>query len=125
MTTARKLMLLASGVAAATLAGCGQAVPQDPSWDVDVFPIMMARCVRCHNGQGTVDPLAAPPAVGPAPGNFDHASRAEFMQSPDASLLPLFKDYVPNGMMPPPPAAKLSDWEVQTIMRWVNSSDHP
>ena len=123
MTTARNLVLLAVGLVAVTLAGCGQAVPQDPSWDADVFPILMARCVRCHDGSGAVDPLSTSPT--PAPGNFNHASRSEFMQSSDAGFVPLFPMYVSTGLMPPPPAAKLADWEIQTITRWATSSDHP
>jgi hypothetical protein len=29
-------------------AGCGPQVPEEPTWEEDVRPILMANCVRCH-----------------------------------------------------------------------------
>ena len=120
MTTMRTLMLLAVGLGASALGGCGADVPAHPTWQDDVYPIMVARCVRCHNSTGTPDPLYMPTVS--AFGNFDHASFGDFAPS---DLIHFWAaktwilDATPAQSMPPAPAAKLADWQIQTITNFI------
>jgi hypothetical protein len=126
MTTMRTLMLLAAGLVATAL-GCGADVPEHPTWQNDVYPIMVARCIRCHNAQGdngggTRDPLYMPGT--PVQGNFDHESFDDF-QALDKSFFSQAGNEVADGSMPPLPAAKLADWQIQTIRNFVKDNDPP
>ena len=133
MTTIRTLMLLVAAMGTAALAGCGADVPQKPSWEVDVFPVVKARCVRCHNAQETPDPLSP---VQNVLGNFDHASYSDFAQI-DKLLFGTAPLYIVNDApadaaasdpkmhMPPPPAATLAQWQIDTITRFVKNNASP
>jgi hypothetical protein len=120
MMTARKLTVLLGGLAATTLAGCGADVPEKPTWEADVRPIMLARCVRCHDAVGERDPLSQMDV--PAIGNFSHVSFSDFTPA-DMGLIKLAPTWIqsddPLMAMPPPPAAKLADWQIETIVRWT------
>src|SRR3569623_3215047 len=125
MTTMRTLMLLIAGLGAAALAGCGANVPEHPTWQDDVRPIMVARCVRCH----TTTPQGDPESRGgkPGTGDFSHASLDDFMPL-DKIALRAAPDRIrsddPLQEMPPPPAAKLADWQIETIARYeTDNSD--
>ena len=122
MKTMRTLMLLIAGVGAVGAAGCGADVPQNPSWTDDVYPILVARCVRCHNGMPQGDPLSGGVI---APGNLDHPSFADVMGL-DKLVITAAPTYITGGMpgmlMPPPPAAKLADWQIQTIKNFVSAN---
>ena len=45
---------------AALVGGCEDAIPASPTFEVDVKPIFLANCVRCHGAGGTLnaDPRA-------------------------------------------------------------------
>ena len=94
-------------------------MPQHPTWQADVFPFVQARCVRCHNAQQTGDPLSP----GVLQGNFDHPSFDDFATLDSGIFIQLAPRYIQSGdpkmEMPPPPAAKLADWQIQTILRFV------
>jgi len=120
MTKTRMLMLLAGGLATGALSGCGADVPANPSWVADVHPIMVARCIRCHNANQTPDPLSLPGQA--VIGDFDHDSLSDF-GGVEMSLISspvLMTNQIKTGMMPPPPAAKLADWQIDTIVNWLN-----
>jgi len=123
MTTMRTLMLLAAGMGAMALGGCGADVPEHPTWQNDVYPIMQARCVRCHNAGKTMDPLSLPGM--PVLGNFDSPSFDQFATL-DKSLFFLAPDLISNRgdpkTMPPLPAAALAQWQIDTITRFVNDN---
>lgn len=127
MRTMRTLMLLIAGLGAAALAGCGAAVPEHPTWQDDVRPIMVARCVRCHDATlGESDPLSQ---MGkPAIGNFSYASFSDFTDN-DKGYLSLAPTYIQSSAplveMPPPPAAKLADWQIETIKNFVKDNFPP
>lgn len=122
MTTRRALtMLLTAALGAGALSGCGASVPENPTWVADVRPIMVARCVRCHDGAvGESDPLVH--STSPPLGDFSHQSFSDFSDG-DKSLISMAGSYVestnPTKQMPPPPAAVLADWEIQTIKNWL------
>jgi len=124
MTKMRTLMLLAAGLGATALGGCGADVPEHPNWQNDVYPIVRARCVRCHNADKTADPLSLPGL--PVQGNFDFPSFDQ-VQGLDRSLFlvmvpSLISDSSLPLAMPPLPAAKLAQWQIDTITRFVNDN---
>lgn len=120
MTTARKLMLLAGGLAAVALSGCGETVPEHPSWVADVRPIMVARCVRCHDATlGESDPLSRMGAR--AVGNFSYASFSDFTDA-DKNDIMMSDTRIESSsqlVMPPLPAAPLATWQIDTIKNWL------
>ncbi len=125
MRRSRIAMFLAAALGAGALAGCGADVPQHPTWQGDVYPILVARCTRCHNANKTPDPESLPGL--PVQGNFDYASFDDLSTTGNAPLfVGLAAKYVqantPPTQMPPAPAAKLADWQIETIKRFV--ADH-
>ena len=123
MTTMRTLMLLAAGLGAATLTGCGADVPEHPTWQNDVYPILEARCVRCHNSDKTADPLSLPGI--PVQGNFDFPSFDQ-LQGLDRNYFLTAPEYISDSSMPlampPLPAAQLAQWQIDTITRFVKDN---
>src|SRR3569623_189461 len=121
MTTMRTLMLLIAGLGAAALAGCGANVPEHPTWQDDVRPIMVARCVRCHDAAlGETDPWGRH-----AVGNFSSASFSDISDTDKtlfATAPALMQTDVPLSVMPPPPNAKLADWQIETLTRFVKDN---
>lgn len=121
-------MLLA--IVALGLPACGPSVPANPTWQKDIYPLMVSRCIRCHNDPGSIDPLTAKlvPAWGnkvPLLGgtilvNFNYPT----LPNPVPPTWMLMGASVTKGapyIMPPPPAEKLDDWEIETIQNWVKS----
>jgi hypothetical protein len=123
MTTSRMLLLLTGLVVTSALgAGCGASVPSNPTWVEDVRPILVARCIRCHQSSVTNDPGKTPNAFG----NFDHANFSDFAGA-DLIYVKMVGDAVAGkiagspagiGFMPPPPSEKLVDWQIETLQRW-------
>jgi mono/diheme cytochrome c family protein len=116
--------------------GCGPPPgPDKPSFAKDVKPIMVAHCVRCHGAGGTLnkDPATT--------GDYkDKAPASSFLDSYDdppapcktptgtvcqgakvaaASFSTYLKMLPDNLRMPPLPADKLSDVQVDLILRWA------
>jgi mono/diheme cytochrome c family protein len=117
--------------------GCGEEpIPAAPTFEVDIKPIMLAHCVRCHGAGGTLN--ADPRTVDHTPpprGYLDHFDdQGDCTLQPDLTLLPsckwgaltehnviklfihLRKD---QGRMPPPPSDGLSDRQIEILDRWV------
>jgi len=124
MTTTRTLMLLAAGLAGVVLSGCGADVPENPTWVADVRPIFVARCVRCHDATlGETDPLSRMGTTH-AIGNFSYASFSDFSDGDKGAILTSdtrIQNPSPVMVMPPPPAALLADWQIQTIKNWIKN----
>jgi hypothetical protein len=119
----RRKLLIASLGLSATLSACG-AAPEHPTYDEDVRPLMVSRCLRCHSQPPAVDALSAK--------LNDKVARAGLPLD-----FPYFSD-IPSGLlakfkmlgayargeapmlprMPPPPAAALEDWEIQMLDNW-------
>lgn len=94
----------------------------------------MARCVRCHNsagenGAGQVDPLSAKTGLSKlneaAVPSFDYVYFSDIAASPANTFLKLLPTFVKGSAalsrMPPPPAAALEDWEVQTLENFAKT----
>ena len=119
----RRALLIAGLGLSATLSGCA-AAPEHPTWDDDVRPLMVARCLRCHGETGAVDPLSAKMNTRLASVGL-RLDYPYFSDVPD-TLLPKLKmlgayarGEAPNlPRMPPPPAAALEDWEIQMLDNW-------
>ena len=95
--------------------GCGSGddhpIPEHPTWADDVRPIIVMNCVACHN------------ATSEEP-SYDYATFADFMAAP-ANLEFLtsmgegaIRRPALSSPMPPPPAAPLPSWQVETLARW-------
>jgi len=95
--------------------GCGggddHPIPEHPTWADDVRPLIVTSCVSCHN------------ATSEEP-SYDYATFADFMAAP-ANLEFLtsmgegaIRRPALSSPMPPPPAAPLPAWQVETLVRW-------
>jgi len=132
------LFLIAGSMAGA----CGPApAPDMPTFAHDVEPIMLARCVRCHGAGGMLnaDPASTSPSfknVPPLSGYFDHLEDQGDCSVPEGGVTtsPSCKrglKYYASGnpgnvvwnvyfpMMPPAPAPKLTDRQLDVINRWL------
>jgi hypothetical protein len=122
----------------AAVAGCGEEeVPTFPSYALHIQPLMRARCVRCHGANGTLnmDPdltfMTNPPRV---PKSFyagtyeDTGVGCELMPVPttchrgarfNAVSIKTYVHLPEAQRMPPPPAERLTDREIELIDRWA------
>jgi hypothetical protein len=130
-----RAVAFASVLAALAAGGCGsRSVPPTPAYDVDVRPILMARCVRCHGGGGM---LNAPPGVDGAALKGTHCFLDRFADEGDCTADPDNCKYgaqhwagtmpglvrnapSPELVMPPPPSVELDDWAVEVLTNWAN-----
>jgi hypothetical protein len=146
--TAFALLLAAAGVACTSY----PAEPTAPTFTKDVQPILAAHCTRCHGGDGTLTNEANPtrpqtiecyldqmadrgdcatPVDGGAPLLTACRPGAKYCASPlpgsDTSLFDIyvFRAAETATPMPPPPAAPLNDWEMNTLKRWAANGAPP
>ena len=117
-------LLWALGLAAV---GCElePSAPASPTWANDVYPIVRARCIRCHNAQLTGDPAIGKTAMGgdrrPS-SNFDYPTWDAIKLAVFAPLAPMYITQMdPKMRMPPPPYAELEGWQVDTITAFSKS----
>jgi cytochrome c553 len=103
--------LVLAGVVACS--SSGPAVPAHPTWADDVRPILVANCVSCHNAT-TEEP------------SYDYPTLADFQaaQANFEFLISMGEGAIRrpalSSPMPPPPAAPLPDWQVETLVRWFD-----
>lgn len=98
---------------AALAAACAPDVPANPSWRQDIAPIIASNCVRCHRD---------PPQNG-APASFrldmcEDASATVLGASTQAPRIVARGSVEGVGAMPPPPAAGLSDRQIEILDNW-------
>jgi hypothetical protein len=129
--------------------------PAAPTFSKDVQPILAAHCTRCHGGGGMlrkeiVDGGESPSGTiecyldqmadrgdcttlvdGGQPLLINCMPGAKFcatpLAGPGTSLFDLyvFKAVDTPKPMPPPPAAPLNEWEMNTLQRWVANGAPP
>jgi hypothetical protein len=132
MTTATLRALLTTTIAVVAApfvaAGCNiePSAPDTPTYETDVQPILMARCVRCHGS-----PPLGEPTSGPAPGTERYDV---FADSPEcasgangcvrgasafAQLFPAYVHVDSRTRMPPRPAPALTSYQIDVFDRWA------
>jgi hypothetical protein len=97
---------------------CGSGVPAQPTWQNDVRPLLVARCIRCHD-----DPPRGDPGAAMAEGNFNYQTVDDVVAA--AGALGILQTVAPMRVhlsgtlhMPPAPAASLQDWEAEILDNW-------
>jgi mono/diheme cytochrome c family protein len=144
MTTTRAKFLTALGlvlVGGATLVGgCSlePAAPDLPTYDADVRPIFMSRCVRCHGDPPMADPTDTNPAYQVAPttrfridvfaDSADCATGGANCVLGAQSYAGIIASYLVDGSqtpMPPPPAPLLTKYQVETVRNWIAEKPAP
>jgi hypothetical protein len=136
----RRLLLLLGAWLLPLLGACSPPpAPEDPTFAVDVQPILGARCIRCHHTPPEGDPPGFPsPVAGSTP-----QSDFTVYETPDdllpvcppvdeqpprfcvfgaAKFAPLMADYIiaaGDVRMPPPPSPALTKRQIEIITRWA------
>lgn len=118
----KKLLLLAAvSTLGFGLAGCGEEpVPDYPSYALQVQPLLVARCVRCHSAAGMAgddsdpysDPLEGKTRQKPTTSGFDVYATAK----PLAAIISMYLE-----VMPPPPSPPLTDREKEILSLWTKN----
>lgn len=116
----RALQIVGLGLSA-TLSACA-AGPESPTYDEDIRPLLVARCLRCHGEPGQVDPETEKTGLKGVGFLLDYKYFADIPNLAKAKLTGAAK-YTrgPVGTiprMPPAPAAALEDWEIEMLETW-------
>jgi hypothetical protein len=113
---------------------CGPPVPSRPTFEADVRPIFLARCVRCHGGA-----QAGSSAVSPYLDHYEDqdcaldasGNRPADCQIGALSVAMIIPEVIhssdPTVTMPPPPSS-LDSWQLSVLDRWTKNpicSDAP
>lgn len=124
----------------ASAPGCAPEVPAAPTFALDVKPIMMGRCTRCHGetllpetlpdgGQGLGTPglchLNRYDSLGDCSDAGVMAGACNYGAGRCGASIGLYAISV-NGsvpVMPPAPAPKLNDWEQDVLAGWLKNVD--
>ena len=113
--TPRPLTFLLATWALALIAAsaCGPAIPSKPTWEADIEPLFAAHCNRCHSASGQ---LAAKAFV-------DTSQQSDAETPAKATLInkAVHGTYGNVPLMPPPPAQKLADWQIELIENWTKA----
>ena len=116
-------------LAAPFIAGCNlePGAPDRPTYEADVRPILMARCVRCHGSPPLGDPTS-----GPAPGTERYDVFADSVECVDggatgcvrgarafAKIFPAYVHVDSPTRMPPRPAPSLTSYQIDVFDKWA------
>jgi hypothetical protein len=119
------LVLLAASVAGV---GCNlePGVPGQPTYELDVRPILEARCIRCHG----FPPIANAPSrfdvyECPAPDGSMCATGNGAKAHAEAMTMRIQLDKDSPLRMPQKPAAVLSPYQIDTIVKWFKNGAPP
>lgn len=137
-------MDLRTGLIALTSAlqlGCEAPLPKDPGFEVDVRPILQARCVRCHGAGGMLNGDPQIPGYGAPSRSFlgeydDVLTGCPGPMDPPQALSPschegaasvaeliTFYLHQPDASrMPPLPSPALTDWEIAVVDAWASKT---
>ena len=122
----RKLSPLVILVLAAFSGACEPEKPAMPSFALDVQPILAAHCLRCHGAGGTLQGEPGDPLGVPGVCYFDlYETLGDCNTDPTTcktgtkTCALIWEAYFP--IMPPPPAAKLNDWELSVLRTWAKN----
>jgi len=101
------------------VAACAPGVPEQPSFQQHVAPILAANCVRCHGV----------PSIGGAPSGLrlDTYASSTYPVADDVALTlavgaaaaaGLVAERIVDDARPMPPRFGLADWQIETLQRW-------
>lgn len=101
------------------IAACAPSVPDEPSFQEHVAPILAANCLRCHGY----------PAIGGAPEDIRLDSFEDLPLSDDpadtitgaGSLASSIADRVSSSDAPMPPRFGLDDYQIETLVNWAKT----
>ncbi len=149
--TAFALLLAAAGAGCTVY----PAEPASPTFAKDVQPILAAHCTRCHGGGGMLRNEVNPSRPQTIECFLDQYADRNRLQHPVDGGQPLLNTCMPGAKycatplpptstpgtslfdiyvfgpaavanpMPPPPAAPLNDWEMNTLKLWVANGAPP
>jgi len=127
------IVTMLAGAAFVGAAGCGIPVPDRPSYERDIKPLMEAHCIRCHGAGGT---LNADPDIPPVPAAKWHGApiNGDFTSLDDVnghhglmfytgSNFAMFESFVAGafGPMPLLPADPLASWDRDLLFTWAKN----
>jgi mono/diheme cytochrome c family protein len=116
------LVTVLAGAAVVGGAGCGNPVPDRPSYERDIKPLMEAHCIRCHGAGGTLnaDPDIRPVSGVQKPNATDFTSLNGLMPLTGAAE-PALELFVKTLPMPPPPSDLLTNYERELLFTWAKN----
>ena len=144
LTRFNMVTVFAFGLSAAALSsGCSiePSAPGQPTYEADVRPILMARCIRCHGSPTLADPTSTNDAYKARPlpiRRFDVFADTP-CDTPDAgaacvisgaqssaALIKLYINADPKTTgMPPAPAPPLTSYQKDTLLNWAAETPAP
>jgi hypothetical protein len=127
-----RALLTSAGIMLATAAagaGCylEPSVPGEPTYEADVKPILEARCIRCHGYpqlEGATEKVRFDLFECPTTDAGPPCSAGAKIIAPVMKVRLLLSDDA-AGHMPPKPAAPLSKYQVDTIVKWADEKPAP
>jgi len=102
------------------LAGCLADVPDEPSWQVDVMPIVAGNCVRCHRypPNGFATPGFRLDSYGPTTLADDNTIRGAGEKAVDMARRTREGARLP-GEIAMPPGRQMGIYEIDTLRAWA------
>jgi hypothetical protein len=145
LSQVKMVAVFAFGLSTAALtSGCSiePSAPGQPTYEADVRPILMARCIRCHGSPPLADPTSTSAAykVPPVPTRRFDVFADTSCGTPDgggsacvilgaqssAAAIKLYINFDPKTTgMPPAPAPPLTSYQKDTIMNWAAEMPAP
>lgn len=120
MEKAKLLLLFPAAAACLALTACGPVPPANPTYQADIRPLLVARCIRCHD-----DPRRADAGDASRPVTSFNAPTLDTLPPGSQGVLQVLAlDYVrgqvkpPARRMPPSPAEALEDWQIDMMATW-------
>ena len=107
------------------LAGCADPVPpREPSWQVDVMPILAANCVGCHGAEasGGAPPTLRLDSIDPVP-----VLTGGMLAGAGGAATQIFKRVTGKGLLrnelSMPPRGALSEYDLAVLRNWAALAD--
>jgi mono/diheme cytochrome c family protein len=125
------IVTMLAGAALSGAAGCGEnPIPDRPTYERDIKPLMEANCIRCHGAGGMLnadpDIMKIQNSMAPTMSDFTQLNDVNgkfgllhYTAANPQGGVALMQAFL--GMMPPPPSDRLAPWEHDLLIKWVNN----